>query len=214
MNSNLPTTFETMKDTHGNEFYVVDNALIQWTNFSGTETPYNRKGKRNFEWVIPDPELAQQLAGLGFNVKHHSVRDGFDGEEYDHMKIEISYETNDGRSIGDINKEWVPEVYLVDDDDYYTLLTEDSIGELDSKVITYTLFEFRPYNWTYNKKTGMSAKLKRIFLRVKQDPIMGRFKGNTAVRPNDYSVQRTQDLQERIKFSNQTPGGDDLPFNI
>ena len=214
MDSNLPTTFDTLQDSHGNPYFVVDNAKIIWTNFSGTETPFNRKGKRNFVWVIPDGELAQQLAALGFNIKHRSVRDGYDGEEFDHLRIDISYETDDGRPIGEINKEWVPEVYLVNDDDYFIPINEDGIGEFDTKIITYALFEFRKYDWTYGGKSGTSAKLKRIFLKVKQDPIMARFKRSDAIHPNDYSVMRTEELRDRREANGQVPGGDDLPFAI
>lgn len=213
MDLSKPVKFETLLDGHGQEYYMVDNAQLIWTNFAGNETSMNRGGKRNFNWVIPDPELAQQLAAMGLNVRHRSIRDGVDGEEFDHLKIDISYETDKGIPIEEINPEWVPQVYLVDENDYLTLIEKEGLGELDGKIITYALFEFRLYNWTYGNKTGVSAKLKRLFLRVKKDPLAGRFrfKDSGAVRPNDYAQIAREVHADR---DGQVPGGDDLPFEI
>lgn len=213
MDLNKPVEFKTLVDSHGNEYYLVDNAQIIWTNFAGRENAMNREGKRNFNWVIPDPELAQQIAALGFNVRHRSVRDGYDGDEFDHLKIDISYETDKGIPIEEINPEWLPEVYLVDDNDCATLIEKEGLGELDGKTITFALFEFRPHDWAVGNKSGTAAKLKRLFLKVKRDPLAGRFRfrDSGAVRPNDYSVIKTQMNREQDV---QVPGGDEVPFDI
>ena len=216
MDINTPFVFDTLYDDDGHEYYSADNALIQWTNFAGRATDYNREGKRNFIWRIPDPELAQKLANLGLNIKHRSVRDGFDGDEYDYLRMDISYETDKGIPIEDINPKWLPKIYLVDDNNVATLIDKESLGVFDGKTITYVYFEFRCRPWTYNnKKTGVAANVMRMLIKVKKDRLDGRFKFvDSAIRPNDYSVQRTQEIRANREAEQQAPGGDDLPFNI
>ena len=214
MDENRPTTIEELYDDRGHVYYAVDNAKIIWTNFSGRGNSYNRDGKRNFNFIFPDPELAQKFALLEYNVKHRSVRDGFDGDEFDFLKVDISYETDKGQPIEEINPEWYPRIYLLDDNNYATEIFKDNLGELDGKFIIDSYFEFRPYPWKMkNGKSGTAAKLKRLFLKIKKDPLAGRFKfrDSEAIHPNDYTVLRSQEIRER---NGQVPGGDDLPFDI
>lgn len=200
MNPNKPTTVETITDKFGNKEYIVDNPYLQWMNFSGTETPNNRKGRRNVCWRIPDPELAQKLAEDGYNVKHHSVRDGYEGEEYDYLQIQLNYRDKDGVPFAEKYPGLVPEVWKVDEDGYAILIGEDGVGFFDNQIITDAVLEFRRYDWNYNRKTGTTACIKRIFLTVKTDPIMSRFKFRNNTEPSNMDNLRNQ--------------GDDLPFDV
>ena len=211
MDLSKPTHMDITYDKKGNKEYIIDNAYLQWFNLAGRENPNNRKGKRNLVWRIPDPEWAEELAADGYNVKHYSVRDGYDGDEYDYLQIQLTYRDKDGVPFAEKYPGLVPHVYLVDEDDYYTLIDEDGVGEFDDKTILYALLEFRRYDWDYNRKKGTTACIKNLYLKVKKDPIVGRFKPKEAVHPNDYSVMKSQMDKER----NQKPNdGDDLPFNI
>lgn len=196
MDFNKPTTVEIVFDKKGNKEYIVDNAYLQWFNFSGTETASNRKGKRNFVWRIPNEELAQQIAADGYNVKHYSIRDGYDGDEYDYLQIQLSYRDRYGVPFAEKYPGLVPHVYLVDDDDYYTEIKEDGVGEFDNKTILYAVMRFRRYDWDYNHKKGTTACVAELYLKVKKDPIVGKFRPRSEKEPN------------------QTPGGNDLPFDM
>lgn len=220
MDSNKPTTFDKLIDDKGREYYAVDNAELIWTNFAGLENDFNRKGKRNFNWLIPNPEWGQILAERGFNIRHRSVRDGFDGDEFDHLKVDIAYETEKGEPIEDINPEWYPRIYILNDDDEAIPIEKDALAILDGKTILYALFEFRPHDWNVGGKTGTSAKLKRLFIKIRKDPLEGRFKirDTGAIRPNDY-FQIAQEVHReraaRREAEQQVPADPkDLPFEI
>ena len=235
MDLNKPVTFEILVDDQGQEYYSVDNARIIWTNFAGVEKDFNHSGKRNFVWAIPDVlnfrdgqisglELAQRLAGEGYNIKHRSSRDGLDGEEFDHVRIDISYETAKGQPIEEINPDWYPRIYLLDDNNCALEITRDGIGMLDGKRILYAYFEFRPCPWNFNNKTGTAAKLKRIFLNVRKDPLADRFRiidsQAAAIRKNE-EMQQARNLKKMMDGANpriernQVPTDpEDLPFEI
>lgn len=57
-----------------NSRYVLKNAQIQFTNFSGQENEFNAAGKRNFK-VIIDEELARELQEQGVRVSELRRRD-------------------------------------------------------------------------------------------------------------------------------------------
>lgn len=48
---------------------MVEDAEICYKNFSGEKTPMNDEGKRNFNLVIRDPELAEELTKLNYRIK-------------------------------------------------------------------------------------------------------------------------------------------------
>ena len=57
-----------------NRNVLIDDARIIFRNFAGKEGMYNREGDRNFSVILP-PDLADQLAKDGWNVKWLKARD-------------------------------------------------------------------------------------------------------------------------------------------
>lgn len=92
-------------------------------NFSGAKTRYNDLGNRNFCIAIDDEEQAQDLLDLGWNVKCRPPREEGDAPLH-YIKANIRFQSK------------TPAVVYVVKNGRRTLLTEDTIGMLDSMRIT------------------------------------------------------------------------------
>ena len=57
---------------------MIENARLIFKNFSGEESKFNRGGNKNF-CVVLDPEMAQDLADEGWNIKYLRPRE--EGED-------------------------------------------------------------------------------------------------------------------------------------
>ena len=126
----------------------IDDARIIYRNFSGVGGKYNREGDRNFAVVIPDEQIAQQLAEEGWNVKIRPPRD-MDDSPFMYLPVKVKF--NDRG----------PNVYLVTGDNM-NKLDEETVGMLDDVDILSVDLDIRPYDWEVNGKTGRSAYLQSI----------------------------------------------------
>lgn len=145
----------------------IDDARIIYRNFAGRGDKYNREGDRNFAVVIPDEEMANELANLGWNVKIKPPRE--DGDT-PFMFLPVKVKFNDRG----------PNVYLKTGD-VQNKLDEESVGLLDNIDIIGVDLDIRPYDWDVNGKEGRTAYLQSI--RVIQD--VDRFAGDDRNFPRE-----------------------------
>lgn len=143
--------------------YTVENAKIQWRNFSGRAVGKRPAGKRTFELILP-PDLAEDLIKEGgWTVKQFDSRDGEEPGDY-HMTINIGYNPNAEQ----------PKIFMVTNR-RKTLLDEDTVGELDYAEIENIDLIFKPYNWEYAGSTGVSAYVKTMYVTIAEDAFSGKY---------------------------------------
>lgn len=142
----------------------IDDARIIYRNFAGVGGKFNREGDRNFAVVIPDEQIAQQLAEEGWNVKIRPPRD-MDDAPFMYLPVKVKF--NDRG----------PNVYLVTGDNM-NRLDEETVGMLDDVDILSVDLDIRPYDWEVNGKTGRSAYLQSMKVVQQVDRFAARHMGS------------------------------------
>ncbi len=140
----------------------LENVRIIFRNFSGKETKYNRAGNRNFAVVIEDPDLAQQLADDGWNIKALKPREDEDTPTH-YLSVAVSYNN------------FAPNVFMVTKANKVRL-DEDTIGTLDDADIATADLIIRPYNWEVNGKEGVKAYLKTGYITIEEDTFANKYR--------------------------------------
>ena len=142
----------------------IDDARIIYRNFTGAPSKFNREGDRNFALVIPDEEIADELAREGWNVKIKPARDEGDTP---FMYLPVKVKFNDRG----------PAVYL-NSGSRVNKLTEDMIDILDNIDIAGIDMDIRPYDWEVNGKTGRTAYLQSMNVIQEIDRFAERYYGS------------------------------------
>lgn len=142
---------------------VIENARIIFRNFSGRETQYNHEGDRNFCVVLEDEGLINQLTEEGWNVKIRQPK--IEGDDpFNYMKVNVSYKVRP------------PKVYMVfERSNRKTLLSEDTVGQLDYADILGVDLVINPRYWTKGKDSGITAYLKAAYFIVDEDPLASKY---------------------------------------
>lgn len=146
------------------EILQIDDARIIYRNFTGAPSKFNREGDRNFALVIPDEEIADELAREGWNVKIKPARDEGDTP---FMYLPVKVKFNDRG----------PAVYL-NSGSRVNKLTEDMIDILDNIDIAGIDMDIRPYDWEVNGKTGRTAYLQSMNVIQEIDRFAERYYGS------------------------------------
>lgn len=134
----------------------IDDARITFRNFAGEEQEFNRKGDRNFSWVIDDPDLAEELKGHGWNVRIKPPRN--EGEApFMHLAVKVKY-----GNVGPVIKLVRPGMPNLE-------LNEDTVQCLDHMDIARIDMDIRPYDWIINEgkpseKRGRTAYLQTMYV--------------------------------------------------
>ena len=139
----------------------IDEARIVYRNFEGRGDKFNREGDRNFAVVIPDQDIADELANAGWNVKIRPPRD-VDDDPFMYLPVKIKF--NDRG----------PKVYLLSGNRKVEL-DEDSVKCLDDIDIRSVDLDLRPYDWEVNGKTGRTAYLQAIHVTQEFDRFADRY---------------------------------------
>ncbi len=137
---------------------TIENAKLRFRNFSGKAEKYNPQGgKRNFT-IFLEPEKADELRALGYNVKQLAQREE-DDRPQDIIKVTVNY--GKGRP---------PRCVLVTSKSR-TELGADEVWSFDVVDIKQADILIRPYDWVVNDETGRSAYLKTAFITVEEDEL-------------------------------------------
>lgn len=139
----------------------IDEARIVYRNFEGRGDKFNREGDRNFAVVIPDQDIADELANAGWNVKIRPPRD-VDDDPFMYLPVKIKF------------NERGPKVYLLSGNRKVEL-DEDSVKCLDDIDIRSVDLDLRPYDWEVNGKTGRTAYLQAIHVVQEFDRFADRY---------------------------------------
>lgn len=134
---------------------IIENGRIVFRNFSGKETKFNPAGRRNFCAIIDDPDLANNLAEDGWNIKYLRPRDEQE-QPVAYIQVGVNY--------GAVP----PKIYLVAGHNK-TLLDEDTVGTLDWAEIVSVDMTIRPYVWEVGGKTGIKAYVKNMYITIQKD---------------------------------------------
>lgn len=126
----------------------IDDARIVYRNFAGAGSKFNREGDRNFSIIIDDPDVADYLISLGWNVKIKPPRDE-DDTPFMHLPVKIKF------------NERGPAIYLKTGN-RINRLDEENVAILDNVDIAAVDLDIRPYDWEVNGKSGRTAYLQSI----------------------------------------------------
>ena len=144
----------------------MENARLIFRNFEGREEKYNRKGDRNFGLIIEDPEVAQQLAEDGWNIKELTPKNN---DDYDDTP-EVIYWLPVTVRFDNVP----PKVMLVTRRKK-TRLNEDNINTVDYANIAKVDLTVTPYDWEVNGKTGTKAYLQTAYITINEDEFADKY---------------------------------------
>lgn len=144
----------------------MENARLIFRNFEGREEKYNRKGDRNFGLIIEDPEVAQQLAEDGWNIKELTPKNN---DDYDDTP-EVIYWLSVTVRFDNIP----PKVMLVTRRKK-TRLNEENINTVDYANIAKVDLTVTPYDWEVNGKTGTKAYLQTMYVTINEDEFADKY---------------------------------------
>lgn len=140
----------------------VPEARIIFRNFRGEERTYNNKGDRNFNLVLNEEE-ADRFTEMGFRVRARAPR-AEDADTQYLLPVAVSFKNRPPKAvlIGSKNK---------------TVLTEDTIGELDYAEIENVDLSIRPYYWSMpNGTSGVKAYLNSIYVTILEDDFEDKYR--------------------------------------
>lgn len=144
---------------------IQDAKFLYGTNFSGDRDQFNDRGDRTFNVVLPE-DLARDLAGDGWNVRHSKPRKDASQQEIDEFEsvpflpVKVGYKMHPPRvvMIGETSRR-------------RTELGEDTISLLDDADIVYVDLMIRPREWEMNGKEGIRAYLKTMYVTIAENEL-------------------------------------------
>lgn len=139
---------------------VIENANIQFRNFSGREGQFNPAGKKTF-CVFLDSDVAMDLKEDGWNVKWLKPRDEEDSQQA-YLQVEVKYSNIP------------PKVVLVTSRGK-SVINEDEVKLLDTAEIERADMTISPYFWDVNGKQGVKAYLKTLYVTIAEDEFESKY---------------------------------------
>lgn len=142
---------------------VLEDVQLIFRNFSGSPTPYAKKGGDRTFAVLLDDDVAEAMVNDGWNVKRLRPRDEGDiGQAY--INVSVRYGVRNPRVV--MLTDWGQ-----------TELVEDTIDTLDWADILSADLVIRPYEWEVDGRNGVKAYLQSLFVRIDEDPLARKYAG-------------------------------------
>lgn len=147
---------------------IINNAILMFKNFKGEERRdretndiVNAEGDRNFAIALRS-DIAEELAGLGYNVKVRPDNEDPEGEPLPYLQVKVSYKFDDSRRpvIKQYTSKTGPEGEELD---------EDEVGDLDKAPYEKAMVRFNAYRWKKGGRKGITAYLKNLNIVIKED---------------------------------------------
>lgn len=135
---------------------IIEGGRLIFRNFSGKPDQYNREGDRNFNVIIDDEDMAKRLADEGWNIKIRPPREEGDSTLY-RLPVKVNF-----------GSDFPPKIWLVTRN-ANTLMTEETVGNLDYAEIKNVDLIITPYFWEVNGKAGVKAYLKTMYVTLEED---------------------------------------------
>lgn len=146
----------TLKVPSGN--LMIENATIQWRNFSGAAKPFNDEGKRNICIMLDSHEQADELEKQGWPIKYAKpLEEG--GPTRPFIKADIKYTERSQPIIKMINSRGIQK------------MDADTVFALDFVGIQKVDLVVRPYKWDFGGKEGVKAMLNSLYMTIREDAL-------------------------------------------
>lgn len=140
---------------------AVEGAKFYFKNFRGAQTDFSPAGKRSFGIFI-DPEMAEQLANDGWNVKY--TKPTPDRESVPYMQIEARFDN------------FPPKIVMMTESGGKTLVTEETVAMLDTAEIISCDLIATPYYWTLpSGVSGIKAYLHTMYVTIQEDRFAAKY---------------------------------------
>lgn len=133
----------------------IEGATIIWPNFSGERDKFN-PGKRGFNVVIDNAEMAEELRNEGWNVKDRPLQEGADPSEQE-WRLPVK-----------LNMNRYTQVWLIVGN-HKTLLDENTVAQLDVVDIINCDISIRPYEWEMGGRTGITAYVDSMYVTIREN---------------------------------------------
>lgn len=132
-----------------------------YRNFAGLPDQFNPGGgKRYFNFVIDDPEAAQEMKNDGWNVKIKPPREEGD-TPFCYLKVAVAF-PKPGSRARDLDIAMFKSSGV-------NKLDESTIGLLDRAYITKANIVVRPYNWDQNDPNKKAAYVQELHAYVQEE---------------------------------------------
>lgn len=131
---------------------AIEDAKLFFTNFAGAPTRFNKEGRREFSVAIP-LDLVGDLETDGWNVKYGKDKDRNPDPERPYLTVKIRFGIRP------------PAVWMITGGKK-VLLSEETVGSLDSVTIKTADVVIRPHVYDFNGNKGISAYLKELYVVV------------------------------------------------
>jgi len=148
---------------------IENTRFIFKTNFSGDPERDNYGNTtRCANIIIPDEELARELANEGFNVRQTNPKpgqeEGFEPTYF--VKVIVNYDS-----------EWPPKIYLVSGDSEPQILDEESVDTLDKVYVINVNVILNRYINKKKKDAKPSLYVRTMYVEqdVEDDPFAARY---------------------------------------
>ena len=139
---------------------TIQNAKLIYKNFAGAAKKFNAKGLRNFHIVL-DPEAAVILEQDGWNIKWHDPKEDGDNP-WPSIKVAVRFDN------------YPPRIVLITRGGK-SVLDEDSVEVLDWAEIVSVDVVLSPSFWEVEKKKGIKAYLKKMFVTLSEDDLESKY---------------------------------------